>query len=190
MPPVSSLPHLRCREARVAAALEIVRLRQGGAPVQQDLEDFVVVVVRRQDERGDVGRVAGRDGVDGLPNGGENENEPFLHAHSDFSRLCHTTSRACRARASSPRVAAAAPLPPRIARRWPGEARPSPRAKQCSQSGPVNAESSLSFVHMSSRSVLHASRKYCASIYSLHHESVEGFVEAFTTRDRKDCKVE
>ncbi len=59
--------HLWGREARVAAALEVVRLRQRGSPVQQDLEDLVVVVVRRQDERGDVRGVAGGHGVDRFP---------------------------------------------------------------------------------------------------------------------------
>ena len=48
-------------------ASEVVRLRYFGAPVEEDLEDFVVVLVGGEDERRDVGRVGGADGVDGLP---------------------------------------------------------------------------------------------------------------------------
>ena len=42
-------------------------LGKGGAPVEEDLEDLVVVLVGGEDEGGDVGRVGGRHRIDGLP---------------------------------------------------------------------------------------------------------------------------
>ena len=48
-------------------ASEVVRLRYFGAPVEEDLEDFVVVLVGGEDERRDVRRVGGAHRVDRLP---------------------------------------------------------------------------------------------------------------------------
>ena len=51
-------------QAGVAAAAGVVRLGDAEAPVQQDLDDLVIVSVRRQDDGGDVWREgAGGDGL-------------------------------------------------------------------------------------------------------------------------------
>ena len=55
---------------------DVVRHGQRGAPVQQDLDDLVVVPVRRQDERGDVRREGGRVGRQRLP--ALRQNRPVL----------------------------------------------------------------------------------------------------------------
>ena len=48
-------------------ASEVVRLRYFGAPVEEDLENFVIVFVRGEDERRHIRRVGGAHRVDGLP---------------------------------------------------------------------------------------------------------------------------